>query len=131
MADNDLILDENGGLDPKSVKVAPTASRYGLYGGLILIALGLIFYLANLNTEQWVQWVSYIPMLGAIYLAIQYHRDNELGGRMSFGRGLGMGTLTALIMGLIIAVWTFVFMSFIVPDNYVSDVLMEQVREQW
>ncbi len=110
----------------------PTGFRYGLFGGLISIAYGLLAYLFGI-TENAMEsggsdWLSTLVGLaisiGAIFLAIKYYRDQELNGRISFGRAFGVGAIVALVMAVITGIWIFVF--FGVVDPGMLDAITEQ-----
>jgi hypothetical protein len=128
----------SGGIDPSAVSIRPVSLRYGLIGGLALVVISLVLQLTGMTDSAtgkggWLAFLlSLVVMFGVIYLAIQKHRDDELGGFMSFGRGLGVGALTSLIMLLISAVFTFLY--FTVIDPGIIETMMEnsiaQMEEQ-
>lgn len=87
----------------------------GVYLGLILIVFSLIAYVADLPRTSWVNYIAYILVLGwLIYSAITY-RDKELGGFISYGKSLGLGTLTGLYSSIIMAVYTYFFFQYFDP----------------
>jgi hypothetical protein len=101
-----------------------TAITYGALTGLVSIVIGLVSYLAGLSDPAkqqgalgWInQLLSYGVMIGGLVLAVRKHRDQELGGYITFGRAFGVGFLTMLVLGVISAVWAYAFFSFIAPD---------------
>ena len=126
------ILDNQTNLpDPANVPMRPTAMKYGAYAAGITIILGLIFYVAGVQdfSQQGgtgntiASLVNYAVLIGALVMAIKYHKENELGGYITLGRSVGIGTLTALVAGIISAVWTFIFFGLIDPGA------LEQIRE--
>jgi len=127
-------LDDNY-IDPADVSFWPTAIRYGGIAGVILIAFGLLMHLTGMTdysgqggATTWIQnIVTYGVWIGGIVMAVKYHRDQELGGFVSFGRAFGLGLVTALIMGIIGALWTYIFFSFIAPEAI--DMIMEAAME--
>lgn len=118
------LSDQERIIDPADVSMRPTAVRYGVAVALAIIVIGLIFTLLDLsdptdpskigNTIQ--QLISYVAILVAVVLAIQHHRNKELGGYISYGRGLAIGTFTGLIIGVISAIWTLIYMYVIDPE---------------
>ncbi|MBI5917625.1 MAG: DUF4199 domain-containing protein [Bacteroidetes bacterium] len=114
-----------------TVSVWPTALRYGIIGGVLIAMAGLIFNLTGLsdpskqggagNTVAAI--VNYGLMIGTIILVIKNHRDADLGGYITFGRSIGVGTATGLILGVVGAIWTYIFFTFIDPG------LVDQIRE--
>jgi len=129
-----MALDNIDELNAKNASPFPTALRYGLIGGLISIALGLVSYLAGMQgtIPTIISIVSILVSIAIIVYAIRAHRDNDLGGYISYGRCLGTGVLTALIMGLIGGIWTLVLFNFIDPDliNTMMEPQMEAMEER-
>ncbi|MBK7873585.1 MAG: DUF4199 domain-containing protein [Saprospiraceae bacterium] len=118
-----------------SVSPRPTGVRYGLIASVILIAIGLIFYVGGFidytkqgSAMQWVNsLLTYAIMIGAAVMGMKKHRE-DLGGFMTFGQGFMVGLWEFLVMALVTAVWSFLFFSFIAPD--IIDMIMEGTREQ-
>lgn len=120
--------------------LAQRAMTAALYSTGIGIALGLIFYVAGLNETMMrnpaLNWANNFLLFAVafyfIYTAAKTHRDHDLGGYLSVGQGLGLGTLAGLISGLINAVWIVIFMNFIASDmaDQIKQVTMEQMEKQ-
>ena len=129
--------DDYGYIDPATVSPQSTALRYGGIAGVLLIIISLIMYLTGMvdyeataqgasnwtaNILNWAIWI------GAIIMAMKFHRDKELGGYMTFGRGFYTGFLTSVVMGVIGAVWTYLFFSFVAPE--VLDIMKEAAMDK-
>ena len=124
-----MALDNINELDVKNASPFPTALRHGVIGGLLVIVIGLVQYLLGVTStvSQALGWLSMLIVIVFPILAIRRHRDNDLGGYISYGRGLGTGTLTALIIGLITAIWTIVLYNAIDPS--IMDTIMQAQTE--
>ncbi len=124
-----LDYSEESYVDPAERSPRPTAFKWGLYGGLASIAVGLILHLTGLTdfSERGggivSQIASYAIWIGTIVLAIRAHRDEDLGGYITFGRSFITGLWTGLMYALITAVWSYIFLTFIAPDA------LDQIRE--
>ncbi|MCO4294196.1 DUF4199 domain-containing protein [Solitalea sp. MAHUQ-68] len=99
-----------------SVSPLKTALKYGLYMGLGIIIFSLIMYTMSVPLDSKLYYIQYGVYIAAIWFGIKYHRDIDLGGYMSYGRGLGCGTLIALVGGIIGAVYSFILFKYIDPD---------------
>ena len=126
--------DDFGYIDPSTVPPYPTAIRYGLIGGLISVVYGLIANLTGLTnptggmmTLLLASVVGIVIGVGIIVFAIKHHRDNELGGYISFGRAFILGLIVSLISGLISVAFNYIYMNFIDP-NFMSE-MMEGMEE--
>src|SRR5690606_5939007 len=133
-------LDEPMGyIDPKDVSPQPTALRYGVIWGLLGILLGLIAYLAGWTDVSGSNAMSGGSMISSILsialnvtilvMAIKYHRDKELGGYITFGRGFKTGMLTTFFYAIIAALWMAVFINFIATD--MMENIQNAMYEQW
>jgi hypothetical protein len=118
--------------DPSNISVWPTALRWGGITALVLIIIGLLVHLSGMNDPAkanpamgcGIGCLNYLIMGVGIVLAIKNHRDKELGGAITFGRGFGMGAATTLVIALAVAIWTYISMAFIFPEA------IEMIREQ-
>ena len=119
-------VDNQGFIEESSASYQSVVLKYGGIAALIGIVLGLVMYMAdmmdpaNSTISSIIQMVVYV---GAIVLAIKEHRENDLGGYISFGRAFTVGILTTLVLAIINAVWTYIFMAFIAPD--MMDMMMD------
>ncbi len=116
-------LDDNRDLiDQADVPYRSLAIRYGVIAAMVFIAitllidtLGLVDY-AN-GTGSWISsTLQGAATLAILYYAIKQHRDEDLGGYISFGRCVAIGALIGLIAGLLIAAFAFVYYGYIRPD---------------
>lgn len=114
------------------------ATTAGLYIAAATIVLGLIVYIAGLNetlmTNKPLSWLNNLLSLGImfyfIHTAIRLYRDQDNGGYLTVGNGMGLGTLAGLVSGVVAAVWTVIFMMYIAPDllDMTKRVTMEQMQ---
>lgn len=106
MEENEVI-EENEALSTKSVAI-----KWGVINGVIAIAAFIIYDLLGIMGESWVGFIGF-----AIFFAIVLMAHNEFkhggDGYMSYGQGLGLGTLASLISALISSAFTFIYVSFI------------------
>jgi hypothetical protein len=126
----------NETIDPKEVSPWPTGSRHGLLAGLVLIVVGLIIHMTGMvdytgqNTGG--NWISNIAtwgvMIAAIVLAVRQHKEQELGGFISFGRSFYVGFIVSLLIALTSAIWGYIFFAFVEPG--LIDTMIEMSREQ-
>ena len=121
--------------DPANVPMRPTAMKYGLIGGLILIVLSLVYNMADMidYTGQESNWLSNVlnwgVMIGVIVMAIKQHRDEELGGYIKFGRCIGLGTLIGLVIGVLTGIFGLIYFNLIDPG--LIDEIMSQFEENF
>lgn len=123
--------------DPGTVSPWPVSLRYGGIVSVILIIIGLAAHLTGISdpahpsaASQVLSCLNYVVMIVAVVMAIKYHRDKELGGYITLGRGFSVGTLTGIVIGVINAIWMIVFMYLIAPDlaNIIREAAMENMQ---
>ena len=108
--------------DPSTVSMTPIALRWGLITGLILVVLSLVLQFSGVvdpstGKGNWISMLlSIATMFFGLYMAITKHRDEDLGGHITFGRSLGVGMYTALIYSLIAGVFTLLYFTVIDPE---------------
>ncbi len=124
-------------VDPQDISPRSTAMRYGMIWGLLGILIGLVSYLMGWSDPSGGStagsMISMLLSLGLsvtiLVLAIKYHRDNELGGYITFGRGFKTGMLTAFFYAIIATVWAVIFFNFIATD--MIEMMEAAMYEQW
>jgi len=120
---------------------------YGAFSGLASFILAIVLYMLNKNPLGPVSWLGFwIPILFLV-IGIQHHRDKDLGGYISYGRGVGTGVLITLFLSIVFCVLIYGFATFIGTDilegfkqdtfeglekakPYMGDTLYEQAVEE-
>lgn len=102
------------------------AIKWGGIMGVSLIIMNLLFYLTGMSGPGGggllTTIFSYVISIGSLVMGmLAFKKANN--GYISFGEGLGQAMLIALVGGIIMAIWTFIFMSYI--DTSAAD----QIRE--
>ncbi|WP_026236346.1 DUF4199 domain-containing protein [Pontibacter roseus] len=105
--------------------VSSVALKYGLLGALVSVVFSAILLIAGLDVSGWIGSLGYLILIVAMVLAMkEYKRINY--GYMSYGQGLGIGTLVSLAFGVLGGLFMFVYTSFIDPGY--RDTMMEKQR---
>ena len=117
-------------MDEEHITPMQTAMKWGVYGGVALIIFDLVLYVLGMKTADGsnpVQYLSFIVFIAFVVMGIKAYADTN--GYMSYGQGLGTGLLTSLIAGVLLAIYSYLFMTVIAPDF--MDGAIEAVRDQW
>jgi putative Mn2+ efflux pump MntP len=105
---------------------------------LILTVCGALFNLLmyftglqteNLATGQYVQWLGFVLMFVILWLGIKAVRDEAPEKGMSYGRGVGTGTLIALYSGLMSSVYSFIHFKFV--NTEMAEYQIAMARPKW
>lgn len=118
--DQDVLTNQGPEFQPE-VKPNSIAVKYGLYGGLASILVGLLLYVLDLTDYTktgggtLTAVLSYSILIITPIFAILAYR-NILGGLINFKQAFLCGFITSLVMIVISSFWSYIFMSFIAPD---------------
>jgi ABC-type sugar transport system permease subunit len=113
----------------------PTAFRYGLYASLVLLVLFLLNYaLFNKSldyaTQEVIGYLTIVLSMFFIFLGIRHYRNHLNMGRLSFGEGMKLGILIALIPAIFFGLFNLLYVEVIDPgwrEDYYSHYI-EQVK---
>ncbi len=102
------------------------AIKWGVINGLIGIIFFLILDFTGLSQSP-VQYLGLVISVAIIFLA---HKEfKELGdGFMSYGKGLGIGTLLSVVASVISGIFTYLYVSFVNPA-YIDAVKDKQITD--
>lgn len=116
------ITEENEFPTTKSV-----AKKWGIISGLTAVVFFLIIDLAGLAGNQSVSWLWYLVF---IVLVVMGHKEfkSEGDGYMSYGQGLGIGTLTGVFSALISNIFFFIYVSFI-SSGFIEVIKEKQIMD--
>ncbi len=105
------------------------AMNFGALSALASIAVFLLFYFIGIDIKSKLpQYIGYLILILFIIIGIKSYRDNDLGGHISYGKALGTGTLIAICGGIISAVFTIIFFTYIAPD--MAQKIMDAAQQQ-
>jgi len=108
-------------MEEKPVSLMKSSLTYGIYLGIVSILLSVVIYVLGYTFEKWVQYTSYPILIGGIIWA-QIAYKKALGGEMTYGQAIGIGTMTVIFSGVLSAVYTYLLYTVIDPS------LVEQMR---
>jgi len=104
-----------------------THFTYGLITAIVMVIVGLILYLTGLAFKSSeMKYVAQVPFLiGIIMNAVAFSKAND--GYVTFGNVFGSCFKMAMIVALIMVVWSIVQV-FVFPD--MKDKVMDMVRQE-
>lgn len=88
---------------------------YGVIISLAIVVLSLILFLLNLDKGTGLEWLSYVILIGGIWLAQLNYRNKYLGGFISYGQAFTIGMWIGLFVGILMGIYTYVFFRHIDP----------------
>lgn len=96
--------------------------------------LNLLLYFTGFQTEklatgQYLNWLGFVIMFAVLWLGIKAVRDEAPEKGMSYGRGVGTGTLISLYSGLMSSVYSFIHFKFVNPEF--ADYQLALIRPKW
>jgi len=120
-------MEENLNYEDTSISVSKAGLNAGLIFGLILVLFSIIIYVTDLViTQTWISFLSYVIIIGGIiYGHNQFKKKGD--GFMSYGQGLGIGTITSLIAGTLSSIFVLIYTKYI-DTGFQSRQIEEQRR---
>ena len=118
--------------DQKNTTLKSTMN-YGLLLGLALILFSLILYIFDVyDPPTWVTVLNYAVVFAGIVYGTIKHRDDDLGGEISYGKALGTGVLITLFASIISSFFILI-LSTVIDPSYMENiyrVMEEAMYEQ-
>ena len=99
----------------KNPSLLKSTLNYGFMLGLALVMFQLVVWMFDATTNRYLGFLSIPITITGIVLATKSFRDHEQGGYISYGRALGVGTLTVLFSSLITSVFSYLLYTVIDP----------------
>ena len=119
----DLTLNQTTGTSTKAV-----ALRYGLITGIITVIYSLILNLTEQNiSNPWLGYISFIILVIGIVMAHKHYKT-ENNGFMTYGQGLGIGSLLSLVVGALSGIFTYIYIKFF-DSTFIERMQEQQVVE--
>ncbi len=108
-----------------SASTTAVGGRYGLLTGLVSVIVSFGIYALELEQNSVVRFATIAVLILGVILAM---RDFKLrnGGFMGYGQGLGVGVTVASVVGLLSAIFTYVYTTFMDPE--VMTRMMDKAR---
>ncbi|AEI50207.1 DUF4199 domain-containing protein [Runella slithyformis] len=105
---------------------ARTALKFGIISGVAGIIFMTVLYVSGQAANTGLAWLGTVITIIVMVLAMKEFRTLN-GGFMSYGQGLGIGTLMAGISGFLSAVYSYIYQEFI--DTTLRQQILDKVRE--
>lgn len=99
--------------------------NWGAITGIALIASGLIFYMLGVKTSKISQFLSYIILIGGIYIGTKKYRDDIGNGMLSYSKSLITGTQIAFFASILLGFYMFIFFTY-VDASMITEILNQQ-----
>jgi Protein of unknown function (DUF4199) len=104
-----------------------TALKWGVIFGIITVLYNTGVYVSGQFGNKALGYVVYLIIgLGVYFSLIDFKKENQ--GFMSFGQGLGLGTMMSTIMGLISSFYSFAYMKFI--DSGLNEQMLKKIEQE-
>jgi uncharacterized integral membrane protein len=119
-------------MEEQKTSTASIALKWGAISGIISFIITVITSSLKLNGDPTMGIVSTVVSIALTIVTLILAMKNFKSGNndyMSFGQGLGIGTLTGAIWGVVAGALNLVYTKFI--DNSAITQAMAKAREQW
>jgi hypothetical protein len=109
---------------------AGIALKWGAITGLVSIIYSTILQVTGLASNQPMAWAGSIIIIGGIFYGMNDFKS-QTGGYMSYGEGLGVGTLLSAVSGLMSSAFSAFYIKFIDDSSIKKSLeIQRQAMEQ-
>jgi len=92
--------------------VSKVSLKYGVILGVVFIVFSLILFISGNFSNQALGWIQYLFLIaGIVFAHNEFKRNGD--GYMTYGQGLGIGTLTTLIATVFSSIFSYIYLAFI------------------
>ena len=96
----------------KAKSLFQNALYFGVITGIVYILVSMLYYVLDVDRTGWVNYITFVVLIAGIFFGTKTFRDKFSGGFLSYGRCLGSGVLISLVVGVIMAVFTYLFYAY-------------------
>jgi len=107
-----------------SISTTSVGMRYGLLTGLVSVIISFGTFAAHMENSP-LKYVGYLVLIGGLVMAMRYYKAINH-GFMSFGEGIGIGAVLSAVVGVLSAIFAYLYMNVIDPDSVGR--MMEKAR---
>ena len=102
--------------------------NYGAVLGLILILIALLSWVLGVDEQESMvpSIINNIVIIGFLYYSILQFRDKMNNGFISYSESLRLGTTVAFFSSVIMAFYTFIYISYLNPDMLANIIYMTE-----
>ena len=115
-----ILDDSTNNFDEKSVSFQPVVLKWGMISAGVGIVMTLLtsivgLKMTNMSTLATVGLLGLVIGITILVMAIREHRDQQLGGFISFGRAFLVCLLVLTISTIISQIFSYLYMNFVNP----------------
>lgn len=113
------------------VSTSSVGLRYGLLTGLVSVIFSFLQLSFIEDPETPLRYLSAVIVIVGIILAHKQYKQLNA-GFMSYGEGLGIGTIVSAVVGLLSGIFTYVYTNFIDPTymQRIMDITRARMEEK-
>lgn len=100
------------------MEIRKFAINYGTVLGLFLVLVASAFWMLGVDEQESVlpSIINNLSIIGFLFYSITFYRDNLSNGFISYSESLKLGTSVAFFSSIIMAFYTFVYISYLNPE---------------
>jgi hypothetical protein len=102
-------------MEIKKVSPSQPALKWALIGLVTSIVITYAFQFLNVDPNSPVKYLNFLPFIAFLFLTQKEYKD-QLDGYMTFGEGFLSGFLYAVFIGVLSAIFTYVYYAILSPE---------------
>ncbi|RIJ34129.1 DUF4199 domain-containing protein [Pontibacter oryzae] len=121
MTENQSFVTERG------PSVGSVALKWGFIFALIGVIFSLILMVSGLAENRWISSLAYLILIAGIVIGMKNFKEQNH-GYMSYGQGLGLGSIISAIFGFLSGTFSWLYIEFVDP-SYMTRIFEKQREE--
>jgi Protein of unknown function (DUF4199) len=113
-------------MEQQPTSTARVAIKWGLITGVASVIFTTILFVSGQAANSALSWLGVLISVATMVYAMKEFRT-ENNGFMSYGQGLGVGTMMSAVGGFISTTYTYIYRTFIDPN--IMQEIMDKVRQ--
>jgi hypothetical protein len=114
-------------METQKINSTGIALKWSLIYLVTTIVITYLFQFLNVDPESPVKYLSFLPFIAFLFLTQKEYRD-LLGGYMNFGKGFTSGFLFAIISGVMVAVFIYLYFAILSPEMVEKSLTATQAK---
>lgn len=102
------------------------ATRWAFIAFLIMVIMIYGFYFARVDAQSPINYLGYVPFGICLFLAIKEHRDQDLGGYITFGRSFTTGFKYSSFLSMLMGLFMLVYLKWLNADVFNDGLLLAE-----
>src|SRR5690606_25365005 len=91
-----------------------------------MVIMIYVFYFAGVDAQSPINYLGYLPFVICLFLAIKEHRDQDLSGHITFGRGFSTGFKYSSFLSMLMGLFMLIYLKWLNADVFTDGLILAE-----